>query len=443
MSQPFKDAVGICKTIMRNGYDAYVVNSRLQRATLDEMGSERELDICTEADFEELKKYFPKIEQVSDKSIIGILKEGESVYYFNPADVSESSHPEETVSRLTPRMLKALERKGEIPLSSVCPYIPKAKDVYSDFADLSGGEIRFKGVPDEALKRDYLLAIRAIRFAANFNLAIESNTWMSIVRGVRRVLDYVPAADFVDEWRKVEPENMWRFLDLLFESQILHGLIPEVAALSRVKQIKSPEAGEENVLVHTIDVMRHYPEELPYDWYGTVACMFHDVGKLYTAEFDDEQWSFLQHHRVGAKVTRKILNRLGFPQRDVDLICGLIRNHMRPHFMLTDRGIRRFKAFDEYPRVIEMVRADIKARGGSYREFNHNLKMLERADIPEEDLEPFLNGNEIMKATGLKPGPAVGVMRENLLMAQIAGDVTDIKSAKNFVKAYAKKEQLS
>ena len=23
--------------------------------------------------------------------------------------------------------------------------------------------------------------------------------------------------------------------------------------------------------------MKHYPEELPYDWYGTLALLFHDV----------------------------------------------------------------------------------------------------------------------------------------------------------------------
>lgn len=442
MSQPFKDAVGYCKTIMRNGYDAFVINAKLQELTLDGEGREQEIDICTEAGLDELRRLFPKIREPSEPSVVGVLKEAGATFYFYHADVDDGSHPEECVAKLTPRLVKALERKGEIPLSSVMPYIPKAKDAYEDFAEFSEGELRFKGIPDETLKRDYLLAVRALRLAANYNLRVEANTWMAILRGARRVLDYVSVTDITDEWRKVEPENMWYFVKLLFDSQVLHGLIPELAALSRVKQIKSPEAGEEDVLTHVIGVMRHYPEELPYDWYGTVACMFHDVGKLYTAEYFAGQWNFLQHHRVGAKVTRKILMRLRFPLEEVDLVCDLVRNHMRPHFMLTDKGIRRFKAFDEYPRVIEMVRADIKARGGSYREFNHNLKMLERADVPEEALEPFLNGNDIMKATGLKPGPAVGVIREALLKAQIAGDVCNVEDAKRFVKAYKESERL-
>ena len=442
MSQPFKDAVGYCKTIMRNGYDAYVINARLQEMTLDADAREHEIDICTEAGLDELRRLFPKVKESKTPGVVGVLKEAGVAHFFYRADVDDGSHPEETVARLTPRLLKALEHKGEIPASSLCPYIPAAKDTLEDLAEFGEGELRFKGIPDETLKRDYLLAVRALRLAANYNLAVEANTWMAIVRGARRVLDYVSVTDVTDEWRKVEPENMWYFVKLLFDCQILHGLIPELAALSRVKQTKSPEAGEEDVLTHTIDVMRRYPEELPYDWYGVVACMFHDVGKLYTAEWFDGQWHFLQHHRVGAKVTRKILMRLRFPLEEVDLLCDLVRNHMRPHFMLTDKGIRRFKAFDEYPRVIEMVRADIKARGGSYREFNHNLKMLERADVPEEALEPLLNGNEIMKTTGLKPGPAVGVIREALLKAQIAGDVCSADDAKRFVKAYKESEKL-
>lgn len=443
MSQPFKDAVGFCKTIMRNGYDAYVVNVRLQALTLDETGNERELDICTEAGLSELQKYFPNIEPSKDEGILGTLLEGGVTYYFYPADVDDASYTDEAVSTMTPRLLKRLEQRGDIPLSSVCPFIPRAKDLYADFADFSEGMIRFKGVPDQALKKDYSLAYRAMRFAANFDKKIEANTWIAIVHNCRRVLDYVPMSDFLDEWRKVEAESMYRFFQLLFDSMLLHGLIPEIAALSRVKQIRNAESdAEETALEHTLAVMKAYPEELPYDWFGTVACLFHDVGKLYTAEFYEGKWNFLQHHRVGAKVTRKILKRLRFEEQDIDLVCELVQNHMRPHFMLTDKGIRRLRSLDEYPRIMEMVRADIKARDGSWREFNHNLKMAERADIPEDEIEPFLDGNRIMELAKLKPGPAIGKIRDTLLKAQIANDVKSVEEAEQFVIDYVEEHRM-
>jgi poly(A) polymerase len=247
----------------------------------------------------------------------------------------------------------------------------------------------------------------------------------------------------MDEWRKVEAENLWRFVQLLFDTQIFHGLMPEVAALSLVHQIKNESGKEETVFSHTLDTMARYPEELPYDWYGTMACLFHDVGKLYTAEYIGDRWTFNQHHHVGAKVTRKILNRLRFMPEDVDLICHLVRHHMRFKFMLTDKGIRRFKALDEYPRLIEMARADLKARDGDYTAFNHNVKYLDRADVPEEMLEPLLNGNEIMEFTGLKPGPAVGLARDALLQAQIGGEVSSVPEAVEFIRKYCTMERLS
>jgi poly(A) polymerase len=438
MTQPFKDAVSICKTIMRNGFDAYVINARLQKMALSGQ-SEIELDIATDITFDNLLKLFPEIHYSKDPSILGALREAGAVYRFHPSDVEDGSYTEECVAKLTPRLIKRLEEQGEMPPGLVCPYVPKAKDRYEGFADFGDGQVRFLGLPDETLKRDFLKAVRAMRYAANYHLPIEANSWMAIVRGAQRIMDYVSITDIMDEWRKVEAENMWDFVRLLFECQLLHSLAPEVAALSRVKQMKN-ETEEETVLAHTLAVMRRYPEELPYDWFGTLACLFHDVGKLYTGEFFDGRWTFYQHHHVGAKVTRALMNRLRFAPSDTDLVCHLVRHHMRFHFMLTDRGIRRFKALDDYPRLIEIFRADIKARGGNYTEFNHNMKMLERAETPEELIEPLLNGKEIMEFTGLKPGPAVGLIRDALLKAQVTGDVTTVPEAVEYIQRYKDRE---
>lgn len=440
MPQPIKDAVSICKTIMRNGYDAYVINAALQRKVLAH-SKEAEVEICTDIDLSGLKNLFPEVRAGQD-DIIAQMEHNDSTFLFYAADVTDASHPEACVAQVTPNMLRKLEQDEHFPLHVACPYIPRSRDVYDGFENIAGGQIKFVGIADETLKHDYLRAIRALRFSANYHLPIEENSWISIIRASRRVLDYVSVTDIMDEWRKVEAENMWRFVELLFDSMILHGLLPELAALSRIFQVKNDEEGLESVWQHTIGVMHKYPEELPYDWYGTLACFFHDCGKLYAGEHYNGRATFYQHHRIGAKITRKILKRLRLNTEEVDLVCHLVRNHMRFHFMLTDKGIRRFKALDEYPRLIEMTRADIKARKGNYAEFNHNMKMLERADIREELLEPLLNGKQIMDIAAIKPGPAVGLIRDNLLQAQISGDVNTPEDAVRFVIAYKEKEQL-
>ncbi len=439
MAQPFKDATAICKTIMRNGYDAYVVNAALQEKALEPESPE--LDLATDAPLAELQKLFPDTEAFEENGAYARTRHGDTLFYFYPADTADASHPEESVARLTARLISRLDGRDILPLHLASPYLPHQPEEHDGFADLSGGEVRLVGMPDESIRQNYLRAVRALRFSANYNMPVEANTLMAILRASRRILDYVSVKDIMDEWRKVEAENMATFVELLYDTMILHWFLPEVATLARIRQ-HTEEGVEYTLFEQTLAVMRHYPEELPYDWYGTLACLFHDVGKLHTAEYAGGELRFFQHHQVGAKVTRKILSRLGFPPDEIDLVCNLVRGHMRFHFMLTDKGIRRFKALDQYPRLIEMARADIKAVNGTYKEFNHNMKMLERTDTPEEMLEPLLNGARIMQLLDLKPGPAVGLIRDALLKAQIAGDVTSLPEAEGFVRTYWDKQGL-
>ena len=431
MTQPFKDAVAMCKTILRNGFDAYVINARFQQE-LERGSDEQEVDIATDMLLDDLIKLFPNASGPEAAGEIGVIREAGVTFRFHEVNQMETAHPEALLVRTTQRLQERAQSRREDKGSLACPYIPAAADAYVGFADMSEGRVRLAGEPGLTLKRNLLYGIRALRFAANYDLPVEENTWIAIVRSAQRILDYVPASEILDEWRKVEAENMWRFVQLLFDSMLLHGLVPQLAALSRISHIKNESGAEESVFEHVIQVMRRYPEELPYDWFGTVACMFHDIGKLFTAEYIEGKWHFHQHHRVGAQVARKLLTGFRMPPEDVDLICHLVRHHMRFQYMLTERGARRFMALEEYPRLIEINRADIKAREGNYTNFNHNMKMLQKAKTPEEMSEPLL---KIMDFTGLKPGPAIGILRDALLKAQIEGVVSSVPEAVDFVMA--------
>jgi poly(A) polymerase len=448
MTQPsFKDAITICKSIMRNGFDAHVVNTQLQHDLIAAL-HDVEIDLATDAPFNELSKIFPNLTREEDKDCLGliaILREDGALYRFYRMKISDASLPDTSLTRLSPTILSRMKKLGPLPASLASGMMSLAASGDQGpqgFDDFSKKEIKLEGLPEETLRNDYLLGIRTLRYAANYDLPIEPNTWISIVRASQAILDYVPIQQIMDEWRKVAAESMWHFVQMLFDSQIMNGILPEIACLAHVRQTKNDSGVEESVLEHSISCVRHYPEgEFHHDWYGTFAMLFHDVGKLYTAEHYQGRWTFYEHHRVGAMLTRKILRRLHMLPEDIELICHLVRNHMRFQFMMTDKGIRRFKAQEEYPRLIEMSRANIKAREDNYTAFNHNTKYLERAEMPEQMLEPFLNGNEIMEFTGLTPGPLVGHIRQALLAAQIAGEVNTRQEAIAFAHAYAETQQ--
>ncbi len=442
MAEPFERADALIGVIARNGYEAYVINARLQQEQL-EQAAVMEIDLATDLTYEELSRLFPTAEPDEGEgfSLASVVEPGGDDepplrFIFYPADMVEGSHPEYTVARMTHRLL---EGGGVETLNLACPYLPRAADPYEGFEDLAVGEIKLRGVPDETLRRNYILAFRTMRYSANFHLPIEANSWIAIIRNHKRILSYLPTSEIMDEWRQVEAENLHQFIRLLDATMLLHHLAPEVAALKKLV-LREEEGRKVTVLDHTLETMRVYPEELPYDWYGVMACMLHEVGKLYTAERFQDQWRFNQYPRVGSKLSRKILKRLGLDPQDTDLICHLVRYHDRFQIMLNDRGIRRFKALDEYPRLIEMARAAIKASTGNYAAFNHNLKQLERTEVPEEMLEPLLNGNEIMDFASIRPGPMVGRIRQALLQAQIAGDVGSVPEAVQFVMQYAKEQ---
>lgn len=439
---PTKEATSLCKTILRNGYDAYIINAALQME-LHEKAGINELDIACEPDFETLSKLFPNLERGTEEEVVATLRSEETgiFYRFYATDTNNASHPDAALTRVTPHMLEVLRRATPEQYEAV---MRMANFLNSDkvIEDVCCGTVRLAGIPQLTLRRNYTLAIRVLRMAANYDLPVDPSTWVAIVQSASRIADYVPSNEFVLEWRQVAAENMWRFVQLLADASILQGLIPEVAALMSLRQNRGKNADEEqSIFQHTIDCMRNYPEErLHHDWIGVVAVLFHDVGKLFTAERIGNRWTFYQQHRVGAKVVRKILRRMHFDSEDIDVICNLVRNQLRFQSMLTDRGIRRFRDLPDADRLIEMARANIKAQqDGNYTNFNHNLKYLERGDTPEQMLEPLLNGNEIMEFTSLPPGPEVGIIRTALLDAQIRGEVTDATAAVAFVKSYKQK----
>ena len=209
---------------------------------------------------------------------MAILQENGVTLRFYPTDVEDASHPERSQLRITPRLMRLLnelQAKGLLKPSNTKD--PEAR-AFENFEE--AGSVKLIGHPHVTLSYHYLLAIRALRYAANCDLPVNPHTWMVIVQSANRILDYVPAREIMEEWRKVAAESMWKFVQLLFDAHILHGLMPEVAALDCVQQ--ELEDGEtESVFAHTIKCMKHYPcllytsncptTAISYDmfWYGT------------------------------------------------------------------------------------------------------------------------------------------------------------------------------
>ena len=226
MQKPLKDAITICKTILRNGYDAHIINAPLHERLLPGARIPA-VDLASEADTETLLKILPKAERASEGRAIACMEQDGILYRFYPLVEEDASHPELSLLRITPTLIDQLDDEDRRTLRLVGFGEPvPTRDRYEGFRDFKNGVISLVGLPDETLRHNYLLAVRALRFAANLELPIEPNTWMAIVRASTRVLDYASDADIMNEWRKVAAEALHRFVRLMYDAHILQGLIP-------------------------------------------------------------------------------------------------------------------------------------------------------------------------------------------------------------------------
>jgi tRNA nucleotidyltransferase (CCA-adding enzyme) len=161
-----------------------------------------------------------------------------------------------------------------------------------------------------------------------------------------------------------------------------------------------------------------------------IAALLHDVGKPRTRAWSDKtsDYTFYQHERVGAEIAEPITARLRFSNDERARIVALVRHHL---FHYNDewtnatvrRWIRRVGA-DRLDDLYALNEADVRAKG---RDFNPDLEALgllkghvarviaEGAALTTRDLR--IDGNDLMRELGVKPGRIIGEILSALLEA--------------------------
>src|SRR5437870_13082355 len=234
----------------------------------------------------------------------------------------------------------------------------KIEDQLSARRDLEAKVLRTPADPLGTFADAPLRMLRAVRFAAELGVSLDPTLVPAMRELKARLAPPVISIERIsDELRKILASPRPKLgLDLLDEAGLLEVILPEIAACKGV-----PQTG-----YHTHDVFGHSlltVEATPPDLVLRVAALFHDVGKPRTAKGDG---TFLGHEEVGADIARRALERLRFAQREIDVIVGLIRLHLRPVFYKSewsDGAVRRL-ARDAGPlldRLMLLARADIAA----------------------------------------------------------------------------------
>ncbi len=304
----------------------------------------------------------------------------------------------------------------------------KVEDRLGARRDLEARLLRTPADPRQTFSDDPLRMLRAIRFAAELGFELSGDLVPAMRELKRRLAPPVISIERIsDELRKmlVSPHPQ-RALELLDDAELLEVILPEIAACKGV-----PQSG-----YHTHDVFGHTVLTVaatPPDLLLRVAALFHDVGKPRTARGDG---TFIGHEEVGAEITKSTLERLRFSVREVGVVVGLVRLHLRPVFYRsewTDGAVRRL-ARDAGPlldRLMALARADIAA--SAYPEPEKLDELQARLDAVREErpsrLAPMITGEEIMRIRRLSPGPEVGRIKQKLEELVIDGEIPPDRKA--------------
>jgi poly(A) polymerase len=299
--------------------------------------------------------------------------------------------------------------------------------------DLEAKIIRAIGDPALRFAEDKLRMLRAVRFAARFEYAIEPSTFAAIQQLASQI-DQVSRERVRDELTKMLIEgHARRAFELLDETGLLHEVLPEIEAMMGVEQ--PPEFHPEgDVFVHTMLLLENLPQPCSptLAWGG----LLHDVGKPPTFRRAPDRIRFDSHVDVGVKMAEAILRRLRFSNDDTEQILALVDNHMR-FGDVEKMKASTFKRFVRLPRFdehLELHRLDCKASHRKLRMYDYTRQKI--AELTPQAIRPvpLVSGDDLL-AAGYRPGPQFKEILTAVEDAQLDGRLDSKEQAMRFVRS--------
>jgi len=307
-------------------------------------------------------------------------------------------------------------------------------DPFDGQKDLEDKILRTPLAPAETFSDDPLRMMRAIRFAGQLEFGIDPETLKAIFENHERI-KIISAERITEElFKMLSIKTPSVCLALLFQTQLLDLILPEVAVLDGVEEVFGQL--HKNILTHTFKVVDNIAERSP-KMELRLAGLFHDIGKPGTKKFvKGIGWTFYQHDHLGKKLVHILGRRLRFSTDLTKYLAKMVRWHLQPIALMddgiSDSAVRRLvvNLGEELEDLLILGVSDITTgnpnkltkRQGNYVHLRAKIDELLEKDKLRAFQSPF-RGDEIMTACGLKPGPTVGKIKKALEEAILDGKV--------------------
>jgi poly(A) polymerase len=323
-----------------------------------------------------------------------------------------------------------------IAVSLNLPRFGQLEDPLGGRRDLAARILRTPLDPVHTFDDDPLRIMRAVRFAAQLGFQLEPSVLEAITQMKER-LAIVSQERITDEFLKIlKTPKPSVGIRLLFDTGVLQSVFPEIAQMAGVDQRRDQH--HKDVFLHTCVVVDNVAQASDDLWLR-FAALVHDIAKPRTKAYKEGiGWTFHGHEEIGARMMKKIFQRMRLPYDHLPYVEKLVRLHLRPMALVdaivTDSAVRRlvFEAGNDVDDLMNLCRADITSKNPSlvakYLR-NYDIVIKKIVEVEEKDRlrnwQPPVKGDEIMAVCGIGPGKVVGMLKKAIEDAILDGKISN------------------
>ena len=442
----------------KNGFEISLVGGPVRDAVLGKLV--KDLDLTTNAKPEEIQKCLKGwADSIWDVGIkFGTVGAKVKDYVFEITTYRTEQY-EDTSRKPSVEFGKTLEEdlaRRDFTINAMALRLPNFElvDIYNGLTDLNNKILRTPLDAQISFSEDPLRMLRAARFMSKLDLKPQADL-VEAMKTLAERLKIVSMERINDEFNKLLLTDKPRpGIELLVETGVAEHFLPELPALKleidEHHHHKDVYQHSLTVLDQVIDLETNHQPRIDADLVLRIAALLHDIGKPKTRKFEGEgRVSFHHHEVVGARLAKKRLEKLRYSNEIIEQVCLLIELHLRFHGYgdgkWTDSAVRRYvrDAEEQLIRLHKLTRADCTTRNDAKAEklrsaYNDLEQRIFELSKQEElkSMRPELDGAEIMKVLGIKPGPEVGKAYQFLLDLRLDKGIIGIEKATEELKTW-------
>ena len=242
-------------------------------------------------------------------------------------------------------------------------------------------------------------------------------------------------------------EKFARYIRILGELKLLRIVLPEVMNLKWFKENLQhhPETRGEGGTVYA-HVMKALESSKSKDPLKNLAILLHDVGKGVTFSQVEGLPKYLGHAKMSVELVNAIADRLKMSNSERKSLLFAVGNHMKFHNILGMKAskIAKLVTDENWDVLVATAKADERARGNAFMHAGEFEKIVDKAVKIKKKFGmktvnkafKVVDGKEVMKLTGLAPGPAVGKIIRKVTEWALDNGIFDKKKIMDKIKEF-------